>query len=62
MSPTYIRNRPDRKENAAAAVASAVLATGVGLVTFYLVRLFLARDTVVEVSAAERGDAGSPGE
>lgn len=44
MSRRLIRREPDRKETAAAALASGVLAAGVGLVAFYFVRLLLARD------------------
>ena len=60
MTPRYIRTHPGRKENAAAAVASAVVAAGVGLVTFYVVRVFLARDTVPELPR-DPADSGSPG-
>jgi hypothetical protein len=44
VSPRYIRNEPDRRETAAAALASGMLAAGVGVLVFYFLRLFLARD------------------
>jgi hypothetical protein len=44
MSPRYVRNEPGPKENAAAALASGLVAAGVGVVLFYVLRLLLARD------------------
>lgn len=44
MSPRYIRTPPERKDDVAAAVVSAALGVGVGLVAFYFVRLMLARE------------------
>lgn len=44
MRRRFIRREPKTKETAAAAFVSGVLAAGVGLVTFYVVRLLLARD------------------
>lgn len=61
MTPRYIRSRPGRKDTATAAVASAVLAAGVGLVTFYLVRLLLTRDPAAEAPTVPE-DAGPTGE
>lgn len=46
MRRRFIRRKPDRKETATAAVVSGVLAAGVGLLTFYVVRLLLGRDEV----------------
>lgn len=60
MSPRYLRNEPDRKENITAALISGILAAGVGLVTFYFTRLILARDSVGEPEPGE-GHAGAPG-
>lgn len=40
----YLRNRPTRQEEAQALLVSAALAAGVGLVAFYLARLFIARE------------------
>ena len=40
----YIRNAPSRRENSRAALVSIGVAVGVGLTTFYLTRIFLARD------------------
>jgi hypothetical protein len=42
----FVRREPERKETAGAALVSGVLAAGVGLVTFYFVRLLLARDDI----------------
>jgi len=44
MSPRYIRNPPRTADDVAAAALSAALAACVGLVTFYLARLILARE------------------
>jgi hypothetical protein len=48
MTLRYLRNEPSRKDSTAAAVVSGVLAASVGLVTFYFVRLFLAREVAGE--------------
>ena len=61
MTPRSIRNKPGRKENLAAALVSAGLATGIALVAFYFTRLFLARDSVGGDRAPEREDAGPAG-
>lgn len=58
MRRRWIRNRPDRRENAMAAVAAAGVGAVVGAVLFYLGRLFLAREPVrpqgqVEAAAGE---------
>lgn len=49
MSPYYRRIPAGRKENLGAAMVSAGLAIGVGSIAFYLVRTFLARETVPEL-------------
>lgn len=59
MSRRFLRRKPDRKETTSAAVVSGVLAAGVGLVTFYFVRLFLARD---ETGTSELMPPGPSGE
>jgi len=59
MRRRFIRREPDRKETAAAALVSGVLAAGVGLVTFYFVRLLLARD---ETGTPELSPPGPSGE
>lgn len=46
MSGPWIRLPAEPRDNAAAALAAGVLAAGVGLVTFYLVRTLLAREPV----------------
>lgn len=60
MTPRYLRNAPGPRENAAAAVASGVLAVGVGLVAFYFLRLFMARDSVAEGDPSGRRLETSP--
>ena len=44
MSGEWIRVPPGRDENARALLAAGALAAGVGVVTFYLTRLLLARE------------------
>jgi hypothetical protein len=44
MSRYYRRTTPGLRENLEAGMAAAGLAVGVGALTFYLVRLFLARE------------------
>ena len=44
MSPRYIRTPLRREHEVAAALLSGALAAGVGVVTFYLVRLVLSRE------------------
>ena len=46
MSPRYARKRLERGDDLAAALVSTALAAGVGLVTFYLMRLIIAREPV----------------
>lgn len=56
MSPRYIRMEPDRSDNVKAAVVSAALGAGVGIVAFYFVRLVLSREPL------ESGARGAPEE
>lgn len=60
MSPRYVRNEPDARQEALAGVLSGILAAATGLVTFYFVRLLLARDAVPDGSGSsvERDDGG----
>lgn len=44
MSPRYVRKQIERRDEVAAALAAGTLAVGVGLVAFYVVRLFLSRE------------------
>jgi hypothetical protein len=56
VTPRYIRNEPNRRETVGAAVASVAVAVGVGLVSFYIIRLLIAREPVgrdASESAAE---------
>jgi len=62
MTPRYLRSEPGPKENVTAALLSGILAAGVGLSVFYVARLFLARDTVIDSREVARRDGGSSGE
>ena len=44
MSPYYVRKTPGLKENLESGLVAAGVALGVGAVSFYLVRLLLARE------------------
>ena len=44
MSPYYMRKTPGLKENLESGLVAAGLALGVGAVSFYLIRLLLARE------------------
>lgn len=44
MTGKWIRMPPDRRETGVAALAAGLLAAGVGMATFYVVRLFLTRE------------------
>jgi len=59
MTPRYLRVEPDRKETLSAAVASGMLALGVGVVAFYLMRLFLSREAVSPAGDTDRTDLGA---
>jgi len=50
MKRRWLRLEPERKDTAAAALLATTLGLGVGMVTFYLVRLLLAREPL------DRGD------
>ena len=56
MTPRYIRMEPDRSDNVKAAVVSAALGAGVGIVAFYFVRLMLSREPL------DSGARGAPEE
>lgn len=62
MTPRYVRNEPDKRESAAAAVVSGAVAIGVGVVTFYFARLFLAREPLPTAEDVAREDAGPSGD
>jgi ABC-type sulfate transport system permease component len=59
MSPRYIRKDLEARDEAAAALASSMLAIGVGLITFYVVRLLLSREPLPE--RREREETERPG-
>ena len=44
MKQRYVRVPPRRQDTVGALMASGIVAAGVGAVTFYLTRLFLARE------------------
>ncbi len=44
MRSRWIRNRPDLREDLGAGIVAATLALGVGLATFYVTRLLMARE------------------
>ena len=46
MSPRYLRNEPSRRDNLAAALISGAVAVGVGVLTFYLARILVAREAI----------------
>ena len=46
MSRRWIRVPPEKGDTLAAAIVSGAIATGVALVTFYLVRTLLARESI----------------
>ncbi len=54
MNPRYIRLEPEPKDDVAAALVSAALGVGVGLVAFYFVRLILAREPLAGASEGAR--------
>jgi hypothetical protein len=56
MSRYYRRTTPGLRENLEAGMVAAGLAVGVGALTFYLVRLFLAREPLDPLPPAK----GSP--
>ncbi|HKJ01914.1 MAG TPA: hypothetical protein VJ997_05645 [Longimicrobiales bacterium] len=51
---TWIRVPPDRDHDTRAVLAAGAVAAGVGLATFYLARILLAREKL--------GEGGPPGE
>ena len=58
MRHRYVRREPERRETLVAALVSGVVAAGVGVATFYLARLVLARDAM---GGAIDEDAGLTG-
>jgi hypothetical protein len=51
MSARWIRTPPERRDEVAAALVAGALAVGVGLATFWITRLFLARERLPEAPA-----------
>lgn len=65
MSPLYRRTRPGARENLGAGLISAGLALGVAAVSFYLVRIFLAREPfepLPPAAGSKGGTGGTPGD
>jgi len=65
MSPLYRRTRPGPRENLGAGLISAGLALGVAAVSFYLVRIFLAREPfepLPPAAGSRGGNGGKPGD
>jgi hypothetical protein len=54
VSPRYIRTPPERRDDVAAALVSAALGVGVGVVAFYFMRLLLAREPLAGASEGAR--------
>lgn len=59
----WIRRRPTARDSAAAGITALTLAAGVGLATFYVVRLFLSREplTVPEPGGRTAGERDREG-
>lgn len=55
MSPFYRRTRPGLRENLGAGLLAAGLGAGVAVVSFYLARLFLAREPLEPAPSKNRG-------
>ncbi len=58
MSVFYQRSKPGLRENLQAGLVAAGLAAGVAAVSFYLVRLFLAREALEPVGLETSGPGG----
>jgi hypothetical protein len=56
LTPRYVRTDLTRRDKLSAAAASLMVATGTGIIAFYLARLFLARDVVGDAGEAESKD------
>ncbi len=56
----YRRRPPTRGETARAAVISAALGAGIGLVSFYLTRLLLAREPLASGATASGSGGSTP--
>jgi len=61
MSPYYVRKTPGLKENLEAGLVAAGVAVGIGAVSFYLLRLLLAREPLDALpSQSSRGELPPP--
>ena len=60
MRRRWIRRPPERGDDAAAAAAAVALGVGVAAVTFYFVRMLLARETLSTGTELEKRDATRP--
>jgi len=61
MSARWIRIPPEPRHDVAAALAAGVLAVGVGVVTFWLARLVLARERLPGGEETARGASPDDG-
>lgn len=57
----WIRVPPGRRDNLGAALAAGALAAGVGVLTFYVTRLFLAREPLDGPPGPSPGEGGADG-
>lgn len=55
MSARWIRTPPDLRDDVAAALVAGALALGVGVATFWITRVFLARERLPEEPPARPG-------
>ena len=62
MSRFYRRTEPGRKENVRAGAVAGVMAGAVAAVSFYVVRLFLAREPLDPKALKREPSVGGPGE
>jgi hypothetical protein len=60
MSRYYRRTTPGARENLGAALVAAGLAVGVASISFYLVRIFLAREPLSTGSREPHGEQSTP--
>jgi hypothetical protein len=58
MRKRWIRVRPERQDDVGALMAAGVVAASLGAVTFYLTRLFLAREPV-DSHRVQRAESGA---
>lgn len=62
MSAVFRRTEPKAKDNFTAGLVAGTLAAGVAAVSFYFVRLFLAREEIPPLPPRSGGEAPDSGE